>query len=163
MIAALWWWLHTHPGGLTRVVSRLLQLVCGASIDAGTRFAGRPCLPHGLHGIFISGDARIGKDCVIFQSVTIGSNTLADSRRGAPTLGDGCYIGAGACIIGPVTLGACVRVGANTTVARDLPANCVAVSGAPRIIEKAGPLDNRYRTRRDGIWYVFENGAFHRE
>jgi len=61
-----------------------------------------PSFPHGAYGIFISGGAEIGANAVIFQQVTIGSNTLPDSNgRGAPRLGDDCYIGAGAKLVGP--------------------------------------------------------------
>jgi serine O-acetyltransferase len=50
----------------------------------------------GLNGIFISGSAKIERNCVIFQQVTIGSNILLDSKTlGAPTIEDDCYIGAG--------------------------------------------------------------------
>ena len=62
--------------------------------------------PHGLNGIFISNGAIIGKNCVIFHQVTIGSNTLEDSKNfGAPVIGDNCYIGCGAKIIGKVKIG----------------------------------------------------------
>lgn len=61
--------------------------------------------PHGLCGIFISYGARVGKGCTIFQQVTIGSNTMPGSKkRGAPVIGDRVYIGAGAKIIGGITI-----------------------------------------------------------
>lgn len=57
--------------------------------------------PHDITGIFISQGAEIENNCVIFQQVTIGSNTLNDSKgNGSPIIGDNCYIGAGAKIIG---------------------------------------------------------------
>jgi serine O-acetyltransferase len=61
-----------------------------------------PCFPHGISGIFISGGAKIGKNAVIFQHVTIGSNTLESggNKLGSPEIGDNVYIGAGAVIIG---------------------------------------------------------------
>ncbi len=60
-----------------------------------------PIFPHGMHGIFISGGTKIGKNCVIFQHVTIGSNTIRDSKGyGTPEIGNNVYIGAGAKIMG---------------------------------------------------------------
>jgi serine O-acetyltransferase len=60
-----------------------------------------PCFPHGISGIFISEGAKIGKNVVILQQVTIGSNTLNGSNTfGSPEIGDNMYIGAGAKIIG---------------------------------------------------------------
>ena len=57
--------------------------------------------PHGFCGVFISQGAVIGDNCTIFQQVTIGSNTLSDSKGcGCPIIGDNVYIGAGAKIIG---------------------------------------------------------------
>src|SRR3972149_9873476 len=57
----------------------------GSWISLSARFCGEPCFPHGINGIFISGGAVIGSNCVIFQHVTIGSNILFDSKGiGAP-------------------------------------------------------------------------------
>ena len=105
-----------------------------------------PTFPHGIQGIFISNGAEIGAKCVIFQQVTIGSNTMEGHRYfGSPIIAEGCYIGAGAKIIGHVRLGNNVRVGANCVVVKDVPDNCVVVAASPRIIQKA-QLDNEYRT-----------------
>ena len=61
----------------------------------------KPIFPHGPLGVFISNSAYIGKQCVIFQQVTIGSNTTKDSKnQGSPYLEDNVYIGCGAKIIG---------------------------------------------------------------
>lgn len=124
------------------------QRICqlnGASIPMQAAFAGRPAFPHGLAGVMISRDARLGRDCVIFQQVTIGSNTLADAKRpGSPTLGDRVYIGAGAKIVGAVTLGDDVRVGANCVVFEDVPANATVVLPRPRVILRDDPPDNAF-------------------
>ena len=101
--------------------------------------------PHGLAGIFISYGARVGKGCTIFHQVTIGSNTLPDSRgRGAPVIGDNVYIGAGAKIIGGVTVGDNARIGANCVVTFDVPANATVVQEAPRVILHDTPRDNTF-------------------
>ena len=107
--------------------------------------AERPIFPHELNGIFISGGAKIGKNCVIFQQVTIGSNTLEDSKnQGFPVIGDNVYIGAGAKIIGNVKVGNNVRIGANTTITKDIPDNATVVNGQIRIFESDIPKNNKF-------------------
>jgi len=116
----------------------------GSFIGLGAEFAGPAKFPHGPFGIFVSNSAVIGRNCILFQHVTIGSNNLPGSAsRGAPTLGDGCMLGAGAVVIGRVSLGDGVRVGAGCAVASDVPAHAVVVSQPPRVIQKER-LDNRF-------------------
>lgn len=111
--------------------------------------------PHGLAGIFISYGARIGEGCTIFHQVTIGSNTLPDSRgQGAPTIGRNVYIGAGAKIIGAVTVGDNARIGANAVVTFDVPANATVVQEAPRVILHDAPRDNTFIP-----WAQFQRGT----
>ena len=101
--------------------------------------------PHGFYGIFISNGAKIGTGCTIFQHVTIGSNTLLDSKNsGTPTVGNNVYIGAGAKIIGNVKIGNNVRIGAGCTVTRDVPDNCTVAQSAPFVLQKETPQDNRW-------------------
>lgn len=101
--------------------------------------------PHGLCGIFISYGAKVGTGCTIFHQVTIGSNTLPDSRgQGAPTIGNNVYIGAGAKIIGNVTVGDNARIGANCVVTFDVPANATVVLGTPKVIPHDTPRDNTF-------------------
>ena len=108
------------------------------------KFENQPILPHGFSGIFISAGAKIGKNCVIFQNVTIGSNTIKNSyRKGSPTIGNDCYIGTGAKIIGNVVIGNNCRIGANAIVCTDIPDNSVVVMPKPRIIHKEN-MDNRF-------------------
>ena len=116
-----------------------------ADIALGCDFAEVPTFPHGFYGIFISEGAKIGKNCVIFHQVTIGSNTIPGSAgRGCPTLGDHVYIGCGAKIIGNVRIGNNVRIGANCVVTRDVPDNATVVLQAPRMIVKDTPQNNAF-------------------
>jgi len=130
-----------------------------AWISHHTKFKGIPCLPHGLSGIFISGGAKIGKNVVIFQQVTIGSNTLKDSdKRGSPEIHDNVYIGAGAKIIGNVIIGENCRIGANAVVYENMPPNSVAIQSKTRIIQKEN-LDNRFFNQNSfGEWQYFDDG-----
>lgn len=101
--------------------------------------------PHGLSGIFISNGATVEDGCVIFQQVTIGSNTLADSKNeGFPIVGKNCYIGAGAKIIGNVKIGDNVRIGANTVVTKDIPDNTTVVGAKVRLIKHEMVIDNSF-------------------
>lgn len=123
-------------------------------------FRNKPCFPHGVNGIFISNDAVIGKNCVIFPNVVIGSNTLPDSQgMGVPRIGDNCFIGAGATIIGNVKVGDNCRIGANATVFKDIPSNSMVVSLEPRIMPM-NSLHNRFYTVRNKKWTYYIDGKF---
>lgn len=76
-------------------------------------------------------DVVIGKDCWIYQNVTIG-----ESNRKAPVIGDGCLIGAGAVIVGDVRIGNHVKIGAGAVVNIDIADGCTVVAQPPRIMEK---------------------------
>jgi len=133
----------------------------GSWISHRAVFDGIPCFPHGYLGVFVSAGARIGVDCVIYQHVTIGSNTLLDSGGfGAPHIGDRCVLGAGAKVIGRVVVGTNVRVGANTVVTKDVPDNSVVVSGDQKIITKERALDNRFYHRYRGAWRAYSGGQW---
>lgn len=130
----------------------------GSWIGYTSQFDSLPCFPHGCHGIFISGGAKIGGNAVIFQHVTIGSNALNDSNRtGSPAIGKSVYIGAGAKIIGGITIGDNCRIGANAVVYEDMPPNSVAVQSPTRIIQKKD-LDNRFYSIRRGKRVYFKDG-----
>lgn len=132
----------------------------GSWIGHTAQFMGIPCLPHGLAGIFISAEAQLGSNVVIFQQVTIGSNTLKDSRNiGAPKIGDNVYIGSGAKIIGNINIGNNCRIGANAVVYKDLPPNSVAVSSSTRIIPKH-KLNNKFYTVRNKKLVYYHDGNF---
>ena len=154
--------LQTHPGKLMKLTYLHYFMRRGSFVGLSSEIAGTPCFPHGIQGIFISNSAKLGRDVVIFQQVTIGSNTLPDSKNpGAPVIGDNVYIGAGAKIIGGIRVGDNCRIGANAVVYTDMPANSVAVCAPTRILQKEN-LDNTYITRLDGEEYYFRGGRMHR-
>lgn len=131
----------------------------GSWISLAATFKGEPCFPHGIMGIFISGAAVVGKNCVIFHQVSIGSNTLCDSGgSGAPWIGEGCYIGAGAKIIGNIRIGNHTRIGANTFVYQDVAENSVVTCAHPRIIRMRKPLNNKFYHLVGGDWEYFDDG-----
>ena len=117
----------------------------GSWIGLGATFDEYPVMPHSFYGIFISNQAHIGKNVVIFQQVTIGSNsTVGSKNQGSPTIGDNVYIGAGAKIIGNCKIGNNCRIGANCIVTKDVPPNCVCVMRGLEIITKDEELDNTF-------------------
>jgi len=133
----------------------------GSWIGYRSNFAGEPVFPHGPYGVFISNEAQVGKNAVIFQHVTIGSNTIEGSNMGSPSIGDDVYIGAGAKIIGGIHIGNGCRIGAGAVVYSDMPDNSVAVCAPTRIINKGDPLDNRYyRLRPDRRWEYWLDGKW---
>lgn len=103
----------------------------GTHMGYGATFDSPPKLPHGMYGIIVSHNAHIGKDVTIFHQVTIG-----EGPGGAPTIGDHCYIGAGAKITGNIRIGNNVRIGTNCVVFEDIPDNATVVLSKPRVIVK---------------------------
>lgn len=101
-----------------------------SSIGLKSIFKSRPILPHGLHGIHVSDAAVIGHNVVIMQNVTIGSNTLSNTKNpGAPTIGDNVFFGANSTVIGKVYIGDNCRIGAGCCVFKDVTSNHTIVSG----------------------------------
>ena len=104
----------------------------GTDLGRGAVFETPPHLTHGLNGIIISHYARIGKKAIILQQVTISEGP----NKTSATIGDNCYIGAGAKIIGNVKIGDNVKIGANAVVVTDIPSNCTAVGVPARIVNR---------------------------
>ena len=100
----------------------------GIHIGYGANFSTPPNLPHGLYGIIISHNAIVGSNCTIFHQVTIG-----EGKGGAPKIGDNVFIGAGAKIIGGITVGNNVRIGANCVVDQDIPDSATVKTARPII------------------------------
>jgi serine O-acetyltransferase len=149
---------------LILIYTLYLQKKC-CYIGYDSKFRGQPVFPHGFFGIFISGNAELGKNCVIFQNVTIGSNTLPDSKNvGSPKIGDNVFIGSGATIIGNIYIGDNCRIGANCTITIDIPSNCVVVSEKPKILTKDGLLSNKYYSfsPKEG-WVFYDDGIYKKE
>lgn len=110
-----------------------------------TNIEGKIIFPHGLNGIYISSGAFIGKNCILFQQVTVGSNTIAESKGfGAPKLGDGVMVGAGAKVIGGVVVGDNVRIGANCVVTENVAPNATVVLPHFRVIVRDDTSINKF-------------------
>jgi serine O-acetyltransferase len=135
----------------------------GSWIGINAIFNGIPYFPHGAMGVFIAHHTIIGKNVIIFQQVTIGSNYLKESKKfGTPTIGDNVYIGAGAKIIGKITIGNNCRIGANAVVVEDMPDSSVAVAAQTRIIQKDN-LNNRFYIDLKDKTLYYDNGIWKTE
>ena len=90
------------PYAFCYVISRFLSLFLGCSLPFSAEIGREVLFKHGLFGVFISGMAKVGDNSTIFHHVTIGSNYGSKRDFGAPNIGNGVLIGAGAKVIGPV-------------------------------------------------------------
>jgi serine O-acetyltransferase len=114
------------------VLNKFVEVTCGIVIGSTTRIGRRLCIEH-HGGIVVHGSAVIGDDCMLRHGVTIGNAGRVDPL-GAPTIGNRVEIGAGAKILGRISIGDDAIVGANAVVTRDVPAGAI-VGGVPaRII-----------------------------
>ena len=118
---------------------KLVEITTGIDIPNRTEIGKGLYIGH-FGGIFINGDVKLGEYCNLSQGVTIGASGRGD-KSGSPTLGDRIYIGPGAKLFGPITIGNDVAIGANAVVTKDLPDNAVAVGIPAKIISYKGSKD----------------------
>lgn len=126
---------------LARFISTFARWVTGVEIHPGAVIGRRFFIDHGM-GVVIGETAEIGDDCMMYHGVTLGG-TSWDKEKRHPTLMDGVVIGAGAKILGPITLGKNVHVGSNSVVVRSVEDNQTVVGIPGRIVtKKAIDTDN---------------------
>jgi serine O-acetyltransferase len=118
---------------LARFVSHLARWLTGIEIHPGARIGRRFFIDHGM-GVVIGETAEIGDDCTLYHGVTLGGTSWNKGKR-HPTLGDGVVVGAGAKILGPITIGAGAKIGSNAVVVKDVPAGATAIGIPARVIE----------------------------
>ncbi|SFZ79245.1 serine O-acetyltransferase [Chitinimonas taiwanensis] len=117
---------------LGRFTSHLSRFFTGIEIHPGATIGRRVFIDHGM-GIVIGETAVIGDDCTLYHGVTLGGTSWNKGKR-HPTLEAGVIIGAGAKVLGPITLHAGAKVGSNAVVVKDVPANATAVGIPARIV-----------------------------
>ena len=120
---------------LYRVAYRHCRNVYGIELPYTVALGRRVVFEH-QGGIVIHGASRIGDDSIIRQNCTLGIRTL-DKLGDAPALAERVNVGAGAVILGAVTIGAGAQIGANAVVLQDVPANAVAVGVPARIVGRS--------------------------
>lgn len=126
---------------LARATSQLTRALTGIEIHPGARIGRRFFIDHGM-GVVIGETAIVGDDVMLYHGVTLGGRSR-DAGRRHPTLGDGVAVGAGAKILGPVTIGARSVVGANAVVTRDAPEDSVLVGVPAKPRQRSGTEDTR--------------------
>ncbi len=118
-------WRHPALRGPARVLAQITRGLTGIELHAGATIGRRFFIDHGM-GVVIGETAEIGDDVMLYHGVTLGGTSLERAKR-HPTLGDRVTVGAGAKILGPVTVGADSAVGANAVVTRDAPPDSIVV------------------------------------
>jgi serine O-acetyltransferase len=119
---------------LARVVSHCGRFLTGIEIHPGAQIGRRFFIDHGM-GVVIGETAEIGDDCTLYHGVTLGGTSWNKGKR-HPTLGNGVVLGAGAKVLGPITIGDGARIGSNAVVVKNVPPGATAIGIPARIIEK---------------------------
>ncbi len=132
---------------LPRFFSTFARWLTGIEIHPGAKIGRRFFIDHGM-GVVIGETAEIGDDCTLYQGVTLGGTSWNKGKR-HPTLGNNVVIGAGAKVLGPFKVGDHARIGSNSVVVKEVPANATVVGVPGRVVEaSSGNLDVRREIAR---------------
>jgi serine O-acetyltransferase len=104
---------------LARFFSHIARWLTGIEIHPGARIGRRFFIDHGM-GVVIGETAEIGDDCTLYHGVTLGGTSWQKGKR-HPTLKGNVVVGAGAKVLGPITIGSGVRIGSNAVITKDVP------------------------------------------
>ncbi len=130
-------WLYRH--GLrfwARAVSQRCVRRTGIEIHPAAVIGDGLFIDHGV-GVVIGETAEIGQNCTLYQGVTLGG-TGKDKGKRHPTLGDNVLVGAGAKVLGPITIGNNAKIAAGAVVLDNIPDNCTAVGVPARVVRRCG-------------------------
>ena len=120
-----------------RVTAALARALTGVDIHPAATLGAGLFIDHAT-GVVIGETAEVGEDVTLYQGVTLGGTSLEHGKR-HPTVGDRVTIGAGAKVLGPVTIGDDSRIGANAVVVKDVPPNSVVVGVPGQVIARSRP------------------------
>ncbi len=121
---------------LPRFISQFARFLTGIEIHPGARIGRGLFIDHGM-GVVIGETSIIGENVTLFQGVTLGGTGKEKGKR-HPTLGNNIVVGAGAKILGNITIGDNVNIGSNAVVIRDVPANSTVVGVPGRVVRQEG-------------------------
>jgi serine O-acetyltransferase len=119
---------------LPRMVAEISRWLTGIEIHPGATIGQECVFDHGM-GIVIGETAVVGNRVLLYQGVTLGGTKHTHDKR-HPTIEDDVILGAGCQVLGNITVGARARIGANSVVLHDVPADSVAVGMPARVIPK---------------------------
>ncbi len=119
---------------LPRFLSQLVKIFTGIEIHPAARIGGGFFIDHGT-GVVIGETAEIGENCLLYQGVTLGGTGKETGKR-HPTLHNNVVVGTGAKVLGAITIGDNVKIGANSVVLHDVPKNSIVVGVPGRVIKK---------------------------
>ena len=124
---------------LPRVIAAIARAITGIEIHPAATIGTGLFIDHGM-GVVIGETAEIGNDVTLYQGVTLGGTGFATGKR-HPTVEDNVTIGSGAKLLGPITVGHGSKIGANSVVIHDVPANSTVVGnpGHPVRVEGRRP------------------------
>lgn len=129
---AHWLWGH-RVRWMARFLSHFARFFTGIEIHPGATIGRRFFIDHGM-GVVIGETAEIGDDVTLYHGVTLGGTSWNKGKR-HPTLENGVVIGAGAKVLGPITIAASAKVGSNAVVTKPVPAGATAVGNPARILD----------------------------
>ena len=121
---------------IPRLMSQLGRLVTGVEIHPGARIGQGVFIDHGM-GVVIGETAVVGNRCLLYQGVTLGGTGKQSGQR-HPVLGENVVVGAGAKVLGGISVGANTRIGAGSVLLRDVDADCTVVGVPGRVIHQSG-------------------------
>jgi serine O-acetyltransferase len=125
---------------LARFISQIGRSLTGIEIHPGAKIGKGLFIDHGM-GVVIGETAEVGDNVTIYHGVTLGG-TGKDKGKRHPTVEDGVMIGAGAKVLGPITIGKNSKIGANSVVLKDVPANSTVVGIPAKVVT---PIKNNIR------------------
>ena len=132
---ANWFYRHNMPF-IARYISQRCAHKTGIEIHPAAKIGRRECIDHG-HGIVIGETTEVGDDVMIYQGVTLGGTGKEVGKR-HPTIENGVMIGAGAKVLGPITIGRNSKIAAGAVVVRDVEPNCTVVGIPGEIVRIDG-------------------------
>lgn len=118
----------------SRILSVFGRWITGIEIHPGAQIGRRFFIDHGM-GVVIGETAVIGDDCTLYHGVTLGGTSWKKGKR-HPTLANNVVVGAGAKVLGPITLGDGARIGSNAVVVKDVPEQTTAVGIPGRLVAR---------------------------
>lgn len=132
-------YLHTrwHIPVLPRFISLIVRWWTGIEIHPAAQIGEGFFVDHGA-GVVIGETAVVGKNVTLYQGVTLGGTGNEKSHKRHPTLGDNVFVGSGAKILGPITVGSNPRIGANGAVLKNVPENATVTGMRARIVKVNG-------------------------